>query len=267
MTEKRGYRALSAHAAAHGLLALAATIESAWSIVSTADPLSINDHADLQQHLDRARDETRSLLFSAITLLWHEMPEVAAGLARPNFVATNLPDLLRSVLPQYVALAESRGIQIEHVHDDQSELVPLIVVETNTIRRVFHNILMNAIKYSYAATDDTARTVKIWWKRHDSHGDRWVLRVQNYGIGVEPHERSTVFEPGYRGERARAENTYGTGLGLADVRFAMRLHGGTAYLRSDRKHGDTFVTTVSLVFPVDSRVKRRFNDRKFTVGR
>ena len=126
--------------------------------------------------------------------------------------------------------------------------MPACRVELHSLRRVLHNVLSNAIKYSYRSGAGRRRYIRVATKRHDQDGRFWALHFENYGVGIQPDELARVFKPGYRGQLAKADNTHGSGLGLADVRGCMQTMGGRVLIDSRVEYGSTYLTNVRLVF-------------------
>ncbi len=54
------------------------------------------------------------------------------------------------------------------------------------------------------------------------------LTVRDYGPGVPAELLNQIFEPFFRVEEARDEDTGGVGLGLSIAKRAVRLHRGTS---------------------------------------
>ncbi|THD65004.1 ATP-binding protein [Phenylobacterium sp.] len=83
------------------------------------------------------------------------------------------------------------------------------------LRRLFSNLLENAVKYG-----GRART-RVFLADQNA-----VVEIEDDGPGIPPAEREKVFEPFYRREPSRSRQTGGIGLGLAVVRSIARGHGG-----------------------------------------
>ena len=83
------------------------------------------------------------------------------------------------------------------------------------LRRLFSNLLENAVKYGGRARTRVFRTEQ-----------NAVVEIEDDGPGIPPAEREKVFEPFYRREPSRSRQTGGIGLGLAVVRSIARGHGG-----------------------------------------
>ncbi len=83
------------------------------------------------------------------------------------------------------------------------------------LRRLFSNLLENAVKYG-----SRART-RVF--RDEANA---FVEIEDDGPGIPPSDREKVFEPFYRREPSRSRQTGGIGLGLAVVRSIARGHGG-----------------------------------------
>lgn len=255
-----------AHEMAHGLSALSTTVVSALEITSQSlDSLSQDDWSDLKIHLETIRREIDSQKFHALTVLAHRLPSFSVGLQRPIIECVRPTDILISMLSTYEERIKRRGIRLI-VDYDSFDTLPRIEVEINTMRRVYHNLLSNALKYSYSG-NKVARHIRIWARRHDARGIYWAVSIQNYGIGFDQEEKAMLFEPGFRGHQAKAESTFGSGLGLSDVQRCMALHGGHLEIDSKPVPGEAYITTATLVFPFTTRIRSHFSDAVDSMGR
>jgi signal transduction histidine kinase len=87
------------------------------------------------------------------------------------------------------------------------------------LRRLFSNLLENAVKFGGAARTRVFRDAS-----------NAFVEIEDDGPGIPPSDREKVFEPFYRREPSRSRQTGGIGLGLAVVRSIARGHGGDVAL-------------------------------------
>jgi signal transduction histidine kinase len=112
---------------------------------------------------------------------------------------------------------------------------PCLKIDRTLIERVFHNLIMNAIKYGREGTE--IRVMPLMMR------DSLVVAVSNYGIGVEPNEAELLFSGNYRSPRAQLRSQ-GLGLGLKISKAAIEVHGGRLELTQAKEP-----TIFSVVFP------------------
>ncbi|HEY2662547.1 MAG TPA: HAMP domain-containing sensor histidine kinase [Caulobacteraceae bacterium] len=110
-----------------------------------------------------------------------------------------------------------------------------VVVEGDPVdlRRLFNNLLDNAIKFGAAAR------VRVF-----AEDGCAVVEIDDKGPGIPEAEWERVFEPFYRRETSRSRDTGGIGLGLPVVRSISRAHGGDATLHN--RSGGGLTARVSL---------------------
>jgi len=96
---------------------------------------------------------------------------------------------------------------------DRASLIRLVLI-----------LLDNAIKYTPAGG---AVTVRVADAPAGDGRARAVLEVMDTGPGIEPAERSRVFDRFYRGAAARQQVADGTGLGLSIAQAIVARHRGT----------------------------------------
>lgn len=107
------------------------------------------------------------------------------------------------------------------VHGDRETLVRAVV-----------NLLVNAWKYS---GDDKQIVIMA-----RGAGRKVELEVTDNGIGIDPAERTELFDGFVRGKSAVDHGAPGVGLGLAIVRAIVRAHKGKIEVMSEPGRGSTF---------------------------
>ncbi|HEY8718444.1 HAMP domain-containing sensor histidine kinase [Pengzhenrongella sp.] len=97
-----------------------------------------------------------------------------------------------------------------------------LVADAERLHQVVANLLHNAVRHSPPGEE-----VRI---AATQRGDDVVIDVVDHGPGIAPEQRELVFERFARGNSSAQTGqipTGGTGIGLAIVRWAVGLHGGT----------------------------------------
>jgi signal transduction histidine kinase/CheY-like chemotaxis protein/AraC-like DNA-binding protein len=142
---------------------------------------------------------------------------------------------LKSVVSVFEKSLSERSIRL----NIESE-APSVHIEADVLKLevVLNNIFSNASKF---APDGSTITVKI-----ESLADQLKILVCDEGPGIDAQDLPHVFERFFQSQRTLLQNTEGSGIGLSIVKEYVQLHGGTAKVISDGKHG----TCVEIVLPV-----------------
>jgi signal transduction histidine kinase len=111
--------------------------------------------------------------------------------------------------------------------------------------RVLDNLLDNAAKYS-----DSSSAIEL--SLAEAEGGA-AIAVRDRGIGIAAADLERVFTPFFRGDRSRARDTGGAGLGLALSRRIVAAHGGRIALESRPGEG----TTVRVLLPAKAASQDR----------
>jgi PAS domain S-box-containing protein len=132
--------------------------------------------------------------------------------------------------------AEAKNISVE-VELPEAEV--LVEAQEELIKRVFDNLVSNAIKY----TNDGGSV----WLRVQSHGNQALIEVEDSGIGIAPEHQGRIFERFYRVDKGRSRLAGGTGLGLAIVKNVVLAHYGNVSVESGEGRGATFRVQLPLM--------------------
>jgi signal transduction histidine kinase len=137
------------------------------------------------------------------------------------------------------ALLDLEPAVIETGADIEVDELPVISVDRGQMRRVFQNLLGNAIKYT--APGERPR-VRIRGRTGAAVSE---LTVADNGIGLDPAEAERAFEMFVR-LAGSAEPYRGSGLGLAISRRIVERHGGRLWVEPNAEGGSVFRLTLPL---------------------
>jgi PAS domain S-box-containing protein len=177
------------------------------------------------KYLDIMKNETGKLSFLVNDFL--EFSRLQTGRLKLEFSPTSLDKELMELFDAYQVKAKQAGINLRLENDAE---LPIIDADANRLRRVFTNLLDNALKFSKSegaitlSTDQTEKDI--------------VVKVKDGGIGIDPKDLPFIFDTFNRGKGA--EKREGFGLGLATVKAIVEAHGGRILVKSELGKGSVF---------------------------
>lgn len=108
-----------------------------------------------------------------------------------------------------------------------------ILSDESLLRQIFSNLIGNSIKYR---PKDKALSIII---NFESSGNNFIIKVTDNGIGIAAEHYEKIFNVF---QRLHSEDKYpGTGIGLANVKKAVSMLGGTIEVESAVGKGSTFI--------------------------
>ena len=119
--------------------------------------------------------------------------------------------------------------------DVTAENLPCVRGDEAQLCHVFQNLIGNAIKYR---NPEVTPCIHFTASLKDG---RWLVRVEDNGIGIEREYWDYVFIPF---KRLHGRDIPGTGIGLAVCRRVIEAHGGRIWLDSNFGKGSTFSFTL-----------------------
>lgn len=164
-----------------------------------------------EEYLDIILEESDRMARLVGSLLELSRLEAGTSLRREPI---DLAVLMREVWPPL-------SLQLEQKHLTLSlELEKLMVYgDRERLREMADNLASNALRHSTPGTP-----IQVTLRQEDG-GIR--LTVSNDGPSIPAEDLPHLFEPFYRGDKARSRQSGGTGLGLAIVRAGAQAHGGS----------------------------------------
>ncbi|HEC35836.1 MAG TPA: GAF domain-containing protein, partial [Anaerolineae bacterium] len=168
-----------------------------------------------------------------------QVSRIDAGRLEVKPRSTPLDDLVEVAVVSHQALAEDRGLVLEH-RPAGPGLAAL--VDSERMMQVLNNLVVNAVQYTSAGGRVVVSTGK-----EGAEGRVWAtVRVADTGMGIPEEELPHIFERFFRGEKPRRMQVPGTGLGLAIVKEIVELHGGRVTVESRVGEGTTFTVWLPL---------------------
>jgi len=160
-----------------------------------------------------------------------------SGQQKPKFEQLALNEVIDDVLDDAKFEAAATGAEITYR--------PAAEIKVNgdpgLLRSAVENVVRNAIFYS-------GENGKIE-VRLDKANTEAVVSVRDNGPGVPENALPLLFKPFYRVDDSRGTNTGGMGLGLAIVRNAVAVHGGSVFAKNVSPHGLEVEITLPTLAP------------------
>jgi light-regulated signal transduction histidine kinase (bacteriophytochrome) len=132
-------------------------------------------------------------------------------------------------------------INLQHsVNETKANIIlgkmPVIFADEIKLTRLFQNLLGNAIKFR---KKDSIPVVEVTCKEQP---DSYRFSVKDNGIGMKKEYHEKIF---LIFQRLNSKEDYpGTGIGLAECRKIVELHGGKIWVESEYGKGSTFCFTL-----------------------
>ena len=111
----------------------------------------------------------------------------------------------------------------------------LVRVDRAALRRVFNNLVGNAIKF----TETGSVTIRLQRAEHTV-----AIHIEDTGVGIEPEAMPHIFGEFVQGSEGLERRHEGTGLGLAVTRHLVRLMAGHLEVESQVDAGSVFTVVL-----------------------
>ena len=231
-------------AVSHELRTPLAVIRSAGE--NLADGV-IRDEQQIRKYGDLVRNEGRRLTEMVEQTL--ELAGIQSGQRGFALRPVSVKSLVDEVLESSATLIADAGIAVDI---EIPESLPPVLGDEPALRRVFQNLIANAIKYGASGKWIGIRATEAGRDVAVSVGDR--------GVGIPPSEQARIFEPFYRTPDVVAAQIQGAGLGLSLVKRIVEEHAGRIAVRSTPGEGSEF--TVHLPIATQEPRVAMLHDRR-----
>ena len=132
---------------------------------------------------------------------------------------------------KYVASERNLSLDVSYKSEHEN-----ILFDYEEMKRVIHNLLINALKYSY-------KNSKIFITAEDD-GQNIIVSVKNSGDGVSEEYQDNIFDRFI--SFGETQKSVSCGLGLHIAKEIVKLHGGTIKFKSIPKEFTTLTFTLPL---------------------
>lgn len=155
-----------------------------------------------------------------------DISKVESGTLELKVSEVNLVSLIQSIVKAFGSLTEQRQVNVEQRFS--IEKIP-VFIDTDSIEKVFVNIISNAFKFT-----PTSGSISI----KVEEGDEFInVEVIDSGPGVEESELAHIFDRFYQTNESSTVNQVGTGIGLALSKELIELHNGSIQAESELGSG------------------------------
>lgn len=143
----------------------------------------------------------------------------------------NLENVFNIVLSHLKLKIEENDALITH------DAMPVVTGNSQLLVQLLQNLISNAIKFK---NPDTALKINISVAKAD---DKYVICVEDNGIGIEPQYTDQIFKVF---KRLHTIDEYkGVGIGLAICKRVVEFHGGEIWVESELNKGSKFCFTLN----------------------
>jgi heavy metal sensor kinase len=144
----------------------------------------------------------------------------------------NLGNTLKELQDTFMLISETKKVNLS------TNGIPGIQIngDETLLRRVFSNLLDNALKYT-----SPGGCVNISLEERE---DEVIVRIEDTGIGISESDLGKIFDRFFRVDTSRSRETGGTGLGLNICKNIVELHKGKIEVKSKLGEGSTFEVTL-----------------------
>ncbi|WP_321974254.1 hybrid sensor histidine kinase/response regulator [Paratractidigestivibacter sp.] len=199
--------------------------------------------------------EARNKIRNASSVLLGLVNEVLdmSKLESGEIVFDNAPMNLQETVDDLCTIAENQARAYDVTVNCVSETLehPGIVGSSTHIRRLFLNVMGNAVKYNHEGGSVNVGIREIAYDPEKSQAT-YEFTCADTGIGMTPEFQERLFEPFAQEERDGKQGVEGTGLGMSIAKSLTTLMGGTISFESKVNEGTTF--TIVLPFEVTDEI-------------
>ena len=189
--------------------------------------------AKKEQYLNRIHSQVKNMtqLLDDVLLIG----KAEAGKMEFKPVTLNIEEFCREILGEIELITGSKHSFVFKCQRECSNgECSIFQIDPKLLRQILTNLLSNAVKYS---PDFGTIQLKIICQNEQT-----IFQIKDEGIGIPPEDQERLFEIFHRA--SNVGNISGTGLGMAIIKQAVELHGGSISFESEINRGTTFTISI-----------------------
>ncbi len=183
-----------------------------------------------KEYLENVNESTERMVRLVNDLL--NVTRIESGRLRVEPQEIEIKNLLKNIIAETKPLAANRQQKI--IFKDNNVSIPKVKLDQNLVRQVFHNLIINAIRYSPEKTGNISIILS------QDNKKTFTVAVHDNGIGIPKKAQKRIFEKFYRADNAIKSITEGTGLGLYVSKMIVESSGGKIWFESAKGKGSSF---------------------------
>ena len=168
-----------------------------------------------------------------------ELSKMEAGRLELNSRNVDLDSLFTDIQMMFGEPTKAKHLQF--IFETAADLPQYVIVDDNKLRRIFINLIGNAIKF----TDEGGVAVRVRTDKINENKSRLIVEVQDSGPGIPENELDKLFKH-FVQTSSGINKSSGTGLGLALSRELAIIMGGDITVTSEVGKGSVFTFTIEL---------------------
>ncbi|MDD3245285.1 MAG: response regulator [Methanosarcina sp.] len=171
-----------------------------------------------------------------------DLSKVEAGKMELHYSEFSIGSVFEEVKTTLSPLAKVKSLEMDfNVESDFADLQ----ADRGRLTQILYNLVSNAIKFSLEGGK-----VSVQCKQS---GNLAFFSVMDTGIGISSEDHKKLFQPFTQIDASLSRQYCGTGLGLSLVKKLVNLHQGDIWVESELEKGSTFMFTIPLTKPSESR--------------
>jgi PAS domain S-box-containing protein len=197
------------------------------NLITESDDLNKNERTEYSTIIQKSSDSLLQIINDIIDISSLETGQLAIN--NSEVKVNNIVNMLEIEYSRRVSDLKIKDIEIKSLIVDEDLSM---ITDSNRLNQIFINLLTNALKFT------SSGSIVFGIEKYDKK--KVYFKVQDTGIGIEPHSQKIIFDRFRQAENNNVRKFGGNGLGLSIVNNLVELMGGNISLESELGKGSVF---------------------------